>query len=67
MQALEEEALQRTEALLAADPDHQRSVQEAQIANAHDFIVWKHELDEALRQWRGPNGSSSRSLYRTSN
>jgi hypothetical protein len=50
-----EQALQRTEALFAADPDHQRSIQEEQIRNEHDFIAWKHELSEALRQWRGPD------------
>jgi hypothetical protein len=52
---LEEEALRRMEALAASDTEHQREVQEAQIANEHDFILWKHGLDEALRQWKGPD------------
>jgi hypothetical protein len=51
-----EEALRRTEALFAADPDHQRSVQEEQIHNAHSYIAWKHKLGEALRRWKGPDG-----------
>jgi hypothetical protein len=54
-----EEALRSTEAIFDADPDHQRSVQEVQIRNAHDFIAWTHELDEALRNWRGPDDALS--------